>query len=72
MGKGDFLEGFVDCLGGNTMGLFQGLLLGHPAQGLAVLNRIFGVSTLDSPRDYRDSPPSVLTLQMLRHFIFRV
>ena len=53
MGKGDFLEGFVDCLGGNTMGLFQGLLLGHPAQGLAVLNRIFGVSTLDDHRDTR-------------------
>ena len=33
------------------MGLFQGLLLGHPAQGLAVLNRIFGVSTLDDNRD---------------------
>ena len=52
------------------MGLFQGLLLGHPAQGLVVLNCIVGVSTLDSPRDYRDSPPSVLTLQMLRHFSF--
>ena len=44
------------------MGLFQGLLLGHPAQGLAVLNRIFGVSTLDDHRDIvKDTKPYGVT-----------
>ena len=47
MGKGGFTKGGFLTAGGNTMGLFQGLLLGHPTQGLAELNRIFGVSTLD-------------------------
>ena len=55
------------------MGLFQGLLLGHPAQGLAVLNRIFGVSTLDGTSGvsaFGHSPeysPGFLETHLLKH-----